>query len=264
MELSTTNSRSSSSSSSSDPEPRAVESGGRSLKRLTIGLPLSISSLVAHCTKPKPKPKAAATPHNRHLRLHLYLNGESPLVRRSKHILTQITNHTNHNKSHNQVQDDQGGIIPQKPSLVSQSKHLLTQITNKAITLVHKTSTSSSSSSAQNQIDTTSTNTSSTSSTRSSPLRSPVMLRQYSKKLMTQIGNKAVTLVHRSKSNKQGVGEMEDEFGDGGVWQRSILMGDKCQPLAFSGVIYYDSRGKRVVNDRQLALPFHTCPTCGK
>ncbi|GMH17088.1 hypothetical protein Nepgr_018929 [Nepenthes gracilis] len=30
------------------------------------------------------------------------------------------------------------------------------------------------------------------------------------------------------------------------LWQRTILMGDKCQPLDFSGVIYYDSNGKRV------------------
>lgn len=27
---------------------------------------------------------------------------------------------------------------------------------------------------------------------------------------------------------------------------RRILMGDKCQPLDFSGVIYYDSNGNRL------------------
>ncbi|KAM0933241.1 hypothetical protein DsansV1_C36g0231801 [Dioscorea sansibarensis] len=34
--------------------------------------------------------------------------------------------------------------------------------------------------------------------------------------------------------------------GGGGVWRRSILMGEKCQPLDFSGVIYYDSNGKQL------------------
>lgn len=38
----------------------------------------------------------------------------------------------------------------------------------------------------------------------------------------------------------------EAAFGDGGVWQRSILMGGKCDPLNFSGVIYYDDKGKRL------------------
>ncbi|KAI4339002.1 hypothetical protein MLD38_023992 [Melastoma candidum] len=40
--------------------------------------------------------------------------------------------------------------------------------------------------------------------------------------------------------------EYEFDFGKGGVWQRTILMGDKCQPLNFSGVIYYDEKGKQL------------------
>ncbi|KAH7650610.1 hypothetical protein IHE45_20G000500 [Dioscorea alata] len=39
--------------------------------------------------------------------------------------------------------------------------------------------------------------------------------------------------------------EVEEEYG-GGVWRRSILMGEKCQPLDFSGVIYYDNNGKQL------------------
>uniref|UniRef100_A0A7N0UGI6 Uncharacterized protein n=1 Tax=Kalanchoe fedtschenkoi TaxID=63787 RepID=A0A7N0UGI6_KALFE len=31
-----------------------------------------------------------------------------------------------------------------------------------------------------------------------------------------------------------------------GVWQKAILMGDRCQPPDFSGVIYYDEDGKRI------------------
>lgn len=33
---------------------------------------------------------------------------------------------------------------------------------------------------------------------------------------------------------------------DDGVWRRTILMGEKCQPLDFSGVIYYDADGRRL------------------
>lgn len=33
---------------------------------------------------------------------------------------------------------------------------------------------------------------------------------------------------------------------DGGVWRKNILMGEKCEPLDFSGVIYYDSDGRRL------------------
>ncbi|RZS25437.1 hypothetical protein BHM03_00058645 [Ensete ventricosum] len=42
-------------------------------------------------------------------------------------------------------------------------------------------------------------------------------------------------------------GEKEEEAG--GVWQKTILMGEKCQPLDFSGAIHYDSSG------RQLSTP---------
>ncbi|GLT44145.1 hypothetical protein SLA2020_180600 [Shorea laevis] len=63
------------------------------------------------------------------------------------------------------------------------------------------------------------------------------------KKLLKTISNKAITFAHRKKRGESGG---EEEFGDGGVWQREIMMGDKCQPLDFSGVIYYDNSGKRV------------------
>ncbi|KAF3334895.1 hypothetical protein FCM35_KLT21499 [Carex littledalei] len=32
-----------------------------------------------------------------------------------------------------------------------------------------------------------------------------------------------------------------------GIWQRQIMMGEKCQPLDFSGVIYYDINGHYVL-----------------
>ncbi|KAL6909754.1 hypothetical protein ACP4OV_001413 [Aristida adscensionis] len=33
---------------------------------------------------------------------------------------------------------------------------------------------------------------------------------------------------------------------EGGVWRKEILMGERCQPLEFSGVIYYDADGRRL------------------
>ncbi|XP_062227600.1 uncharacterized protein LOC133925873 [Phragmites australis] len=33
---------------------------------------------------------------------------------------------------------------------------------------------------------------------------------------------------------------------EGEVWRKEILMGERCQPLDFSGVIYYDAEGRRL------------------
>ncbi|XWS61011.1 hypothetical protein CRYUN_Cryun07bG0088900 [Craigia yunnanensis] len=74
-----------------------------------------------------------------------------------------------------------------------------------------------------------------------SPLKSP-----RPKQLLTTITNKAIKLVHRKKLGEENGKDVAKEFGDGGVWQRAILMGDKCQPLDFPGVIYYDSRGNQM------------------
>ncbi|KAK4349992.1 hypothetical protein RND71_029305 [Anisodus tanguticus] len=63
------------------------------------------------------------------------------------------------------------------------------------------------------------------------------------RKFLATISNKAINLRHKKKAE----GELVDEdFGDRGLWQRGILMGDKCEPLDFSGVIYYDSNGNRL------------------
>ncbi|PKA48971.1 hypothetical protein AXF42_Ash019509 [Apostasia shenzhenica] len=49
--------------------------------------------------------------------------------------------------------------------------------------------------------------------------------------------------------------EDEDEGEEEVVWKRTILMGEKCQPLDFSGVIYYDHRGRRVALARRPRRP---------
>ncbi|KAI3504733.1 hypothetical protein L1887_26418 [Cichorium endivia] len=73
-------------------------------------------------------------------------------------------------------------------------------------------------------------------------------MRQWPKKLMATISNKDIKFGRRKRrtggaGNTNGDGAAE--FGDDGLWQREILMGDKCQPLDFSGVIYYDRDGNR-------------------
>ncbi|MED6195387.1 hypothetical protein PIB30_037401 [Stylosanthes scabra] len=76
---------------------------------------------------------------------------------------------------------------------------------------------------------------------RSSPKSSPAAaLVSRPKKLISNLSNKTLSFIQK-KNNKSG-----EEWGDGGVWQKAILMGDKCEPLDFSGVIYYDSNGKQV------------------
>ncbi|RZS00589.1 hypothetical protein BHM03_00030339 [Ensete ventricosum] len=49
-------------------------------------------------------------------------------------------------------------------------------------------------------------------------------------------------------SDEETEGELEEEEmqGEDGVWRRTILMGEKCQPLDFSGVIYYDADGRQL------------------
>ncbi|KAL4362132.1 hypothetical protein GQ457_04G038920 [Hibiscus cannabinus] len=71
------------------------------------------------------------------------------------------------------------------------------------------------------------------------------------KQLLTTISNKAIKFVHRKRNSRDAEAEAEEE--EGGVWQRAILMGDKCQPLDFSGAIYYDSKGNQVEE-----LPFRS------
>lgn len=67
------------------------------------------------------------------------------------------------------------------------------------------------------------------------PLASP-------KQLFVTLSNKAAPLLHRKKASEEE--KQDSSVASGGLWQREILMGEKCQPLDFSGVIYYDKQGK--------------------
>ncbi|KAK7330207.1 hypothetical protein VNO77_24394 [Canavalia gladiata] len=67
------------------------------------------------------------------------------------------------------------------------------------------------------------------------------------KKLLSSISNKALLPFGQNHKKKHGEEENVTEgWGNGGVWQKEILMGGKCEPLDFSGVIYYNSNGKQM------------------
>ncbi|CAA0833030.1 Unknown protein [Striga hermonthica] len=68
------------------------------------------------------------------------------------------------------------------------------------------------------------------------------------KQVITAVGHKAMApLVCGKKSRLEFDTKM---LGNGreenGLWQKAILMGEKCQPPEFSGVIYYDYNGNRI------------------
>lgn len=65
------------------------------------------------------------------------------------------------------------------------------------------------------------------------------------RKLVSTISHKAIQFRQKKRIGEEFDGGAKKKDGEG-VWQRTILMGDKCQPLDFSGVIYYDSDGNRL------------------
>ncbi|XP_062222216.1 uncharacterized protein LOC133921391 [Phragmites australis] len=54
---------------------------------------------------------------------------------------------------------------------------------------------------------------------------------------------KALSSSSSSKSKRRKAAAEEE---DDGVWRKEIMMGERCQPLDFSGVIYYDAEGHRL------------------
>lgn len=90
-----------------------------------------------------------------------------------------------------------------------------------------------------------------------------------SKQLVSSLSNKAIPFIYKKKSGEQAeIGphhEAREGFGEGGLWQRAILMGDKCRPPEFSGVIYYDNYGNQLSempprSPRASPLPGYSVP----
>jgi hypothetical protein len=50
---------------------------------------------------------------------------------------------------------------------------------------------------------------------------------------------------YKSKTKGRKAAAAEEQ-ADVGVWRKEIMMGERCQPLDFSGVIYYDAEGRRL------------------
>ncbi|KAE8815061.1 hypothetical protein D1007_07565 [Hordeum vulgare] len=44
------------------------------------------------------------------------------------------------------------------------------------------------------------------------------------------------------------------EDDSGALWRRDILMGERCEPLNFSGAIHYDSQGRPIWQPRRRAM----------
>ncbi|KAF0934945.1 hypothetical protein E2562_028933 [Oryza meyeriana var. granulata] len=58
-------------------------------------------------------------------------------------------------------------------------------------------------------------------------------------------GKKAISSSSSKSKRRKARGELSFRAEDG-VWRKEILMGERCQPLDFSGVIYYDAEGRRL------------------
>lgn len=81
----------------------------------------------------------------------------------------------------------------------------------------------------------------------SAPKLAPNSPSSSSKELLTYITSKTVPFIHKKRGGDEaGACRMEEGFGEGGLWQKSILMGERCQHPEFSGVIFYDSNGSQV------------------
>lgn len=57
---------------------------------------------------------------------------------------------------------------------------------------------------------------------------------------------KSLSSSSSSKSKRRKAAPKEEEEAGDGLWRKEIMMGERCQPLDFSGVIYYDAQGRRL------------------
>ena len=66
-------------------------------------------------------------------------------------------------------------------------------------------------------------------------------------RLQSNISSKALLMVKMiswRKLQDEEEDEEEEEFDeDEAVWRRTIIMGERCRPIEFSGKILYDSQG---------------------
>ncbi|KAF3332718.1 hypothetical protein FCM35_KLT02295 [Carex littledalei] len=79
-------------------------------------------------------------------------------------------------------------------------------------------------------------------------LQAVTMLLNTCSKHMSRVARSLTSPKKRKTNLKESNRSVNGENlnGHDGVWRKSILMGEKCQPLNFSGVIYYDADGKKL------------------
>uniref|UniRef100_A0A0E0E281 Uncharacterized protein n=1 Tax=Oryza meridionalis TaxID=40149 RepID=A0A0E0E281_9ORYZ len=77
---------------------------------------------------------------------------------------------------------------------------------------------------------------------------------------------KALSLPAAATAKVKAAAAARREEGDsGGLWRKEILMGERCQPLDFSGVIYYDADGRRLAHPPPPRSPMRSpLPVSGK
>ncbi|EOY03997.1 hypothetical protein QUC31_017473 [Theobroma cacao] len=69
-------------------------------------------------------------------------------------------------------------------------------------------------------------------------------------KMNSNLGSKAQLMVKMISWRKRQAEEEEDYNGsDEAVWRKTIIMGERCRPLDFSGKILYDSQGNLLPAD---------------
>ncbi|KAI3747797.1 hypothetical protein L6452_10455 [Arctium lappa] len=64
-------------------------------------------------------------------------------------------------------------------------------------------------------------------------------------KLGTSLSNKALLMTKMISWRKEDEGRCEDDDEEA-VWKRTIIMGERCRPLEFSGKLSYDENGNSI------------------
>ena len=62
-------------------------------------------------------------------------------------------------------------------------------------------------------------------------------------RLSSSISSKALAMTKMISFRKVEAEDADDYQSDEAVWRKSIMMGERCRPLDFSGKIVYDSKG---------------------
>ncbi|KAJ8761350.1 hypothetical protein K2173_001406 [Erythroxylum novogranatense] len=71
-------------------------------------------------------------------------------------------------------------------------------------------------------------------------------------KLSSNINEKAHVMVKMISWRKVQAGEEDDGNSEEALWRRTVMLGERCRPLDFSGKIEYDSEGNLLTEPSSL------------